>query len=301
MMASRRIGRLVFGAAMVAMVAPACGKRVLEPGGGGMGRIEAGVLGGAGWRSSAAGGGGGSGIAGAAGVGGQPPPGPPRYLGAACSFARRLPERLLRRRRLLQHRVHGALSELQPGGGRRDLRRDSRGGHTEDSHRLSRPAGVDVWPGRHVRRRRQLPPPCRRNAVRARDVCGHDRRRIARRATGTAPAGPARPSSACPSPAIPRRARASASCTSDAQCVGRPCVDGSCFRPPTGRCQSNSQCVSGFCVVRRLLQRRLRGPVYGLQPAQPRGDVLAAARLPRAGRGVGLKPRERLAIPAPPR
>src|SRR6476469_4408365 len=87
-MGTQTTSRVVLVAAIAALVALACGKRALEPGGGGgMGRIEAGVAGSSDGGASS-GIGGGVGMVGAAGAGDRPPPGSSKRInGAACSAA----------------------------------------------------------------------------------------------------------------------------------------------------------------------------------------------------------------------
>ena len=97
-------------------------------------------------------------------------------------------------------------------------------------------------------------------------------------ATARAAAGRVPRRSARRSTAIPRRTSASSTCTSDTRLRQRRPVrrTAAAARSRSGAvCAKDSECASDVLRRRGLLQRRLQGAVRHLQPAGPRGDLLA--------------------------
>ena len=317
-MAKRRTGRLVRVAAMVAMVALACGKSELDPGGGGMGGIEAGVAGRAG----------GGGVPGGRVVAvwrGARVAAPPPGLAEAVAW------RALRGRATSRRRDRGGptgppvrrLPSVKAGFASTALAAAARA-------RIPVAAAACRGPWASASR---LPPGARRKiaagcVAESPATCGLDGKcdgaGACRRHIPGTPCG----GGACMDAAVvgSRACDGAGSCKPNATIHLRPVhlryrggrlllhvhQRRTVRRPALHERQLLASARPGLpeqqrvrervLRVRRLLQHRLRGPMHGVQPARARGDVLATARLPRGRRGFGLKPpRVRVANPAPPR
>ena len=99
-------------------------------------------------------------------------PAPASHARRHVRLRRRLSQRILRRRRLLQHGLHRNVHGLQRPGIAGDLHVRSRGRRAARAEPMSRVGRIHLRPRRHVRRQRRLPQPRRGHGVQGRRVLG---------------------------------------------------------------------------------------------------------------------------------
>ena len=193
---------------------------------------------------------------------------------------RRLPERLLRRRRLLQQRVHGDVQDLQrpgapgictfvPSGVPEHVGRLPGSAPCRPAGSTARCDGAGALPqvprghrlqAGHVHR---APPSATSTSATARAAASRVRRRSAPRSTAiprrTSARRPARPTPTAP-------AASSAS-------------NGSCGPKPSGAvCAKNDDCESGFCADGVCCNVACKGPCVSCDQPGREGNLLARRR-----------------------
>ena len=211
----------------------------------------------------------------------------------------RLHEQLLRRRRLLQHRLHRGVQDLRGGRLRRaPARSSSPGTKPRDQSRVRGRRRLDLRLRRHVRRRGRLPPPRRRHDLQG----GHVRRR--RPSSARARLRRHRPLQAGPHDDLrallvrPDEGRLLRGVHADEPVRERPAVRGRQLRrEDEGReLHEGRRLRLGVLRRRRVLQRRLRRRLRLVRAAGPQGHVLAhRSRRRRSARPVRRPGRGRAA------